>query len=95
MTPADRIEKRLADLEELTRELKDATFGTAWGQDGLVAQLKGLRQDFGAWRREDTERREEEQHRRVTAARAVLLAMASCCVGLLSIIVSLIGVVVK
>lgn len=79
MSPAERIDQRLADLEAMV-------FGIR-GEGGLGDQLSGLREDFKAWRKEDRDRRE-------LAARAMVIALGSAVVGLLAVIVTLIGMVV-
>lgn len=79
MSPADQVEKRLADLEAMV-------FGIR-GEGGLAHELAGLRTDFKSWRKEDRDRRE-------LAARAMVIALGSAVVGLLAVIVTLIGMVV-
>ena len=79
MSPAERVEQRLADLEAMV-------FGIR-GEGGLADQLSALRNDFKDWRKEDRDRRE-------LAARAMVIALGSAVVGLLAVIVTLIGMVV-
>lgn len=79
MSPAERVEARLNELESMV-------FGIR-GEGGLVDQLAGLREDFKAWRKEDRDRRE-------LATRAMVVALGSAVVGLLAVIVTLIGLVV-
>lgn len=79
MSPAERVEQRLADLEAMV-------FGIR-GEGGLSDQLLGLRNDFKDWRKEDRDRRE-------VAVRAMVVALGSAVVGLLAVVVTLIGMVV-
>lgn len=79
MSPGDRIDQRLADLEAMV-------FGIR-GEGGLADQLAGLRSDFKEWRKEDRDRRE-------VAVRAMVVALGSAVVGLLAVVVTLIGMVV-
>lgn len=79
MSPAERVEQRLADLEAMV-------FGIR-GEGGLSDQLSGLRTDFKAWRKEDRDRRE-------LATRAMVVALGSAVIGLLAVVVTLIGMVV-
>ena len=80
MSPAERVEQRLADLEAMV-------FGIR-GEGGLGDQLAGLRDDFKAWRKEDRDRRE-------TSNRAMVIALGSAVVSLLGVVVLLIGMVVS
>ena len=79
MSPAERVEQRLADLEAMV-------FGIR-GEGGLADQLAGLRNDFKEWRK-------EERGRREVAVRAMLVALGSAVLGLLAVVVTLIGMVV-
>lgn len=79
MSPADRVEERLQDLEAMV-------FGIR-GEGGLGDQLSGLRNDFKDWRKEDRDRRE-------LATRAMVISLGSAVVGLLAVVVTLIGMVV-
>lgn len=86
MSPGERVEKRLADLEAMV-------FGIR-GEGGLGDQLAALRQDFSAWRREDRTRRETETKEKALAQRAILLTLGTGLISLLAVIVVLIGMVV-
>jgi hypothetical protein len=80
VTTAERVDKRLADLE--------ATIFGVRGSGGLLDQLSGLRRDFRGWREEDAEKR-------VASQRAAVIALGSACCALLAVIATLIGVIVK
>lgn len=74
MTPAESVEKRLRDLESGLGELRQAVWGVR-GENGLTQQLKGLREDIGNWRAEDTQRRESTQRALVIALIAATIAL--------------------
>jgi hypothetical protein len=80
MSPAERVEQRLADLEAMV-------FGIR-GEGGLVHELRGLREDFKEWRKEERGRRESN-------IRQTVVSLGAACTALLAVIVTLIGLVVR
>ena len=76
MTPAESVEERLRSLEQ-------AVWGIRGGE-GLIHQLKGLREDIGNWRQEDTVRRESSQRALVLALLAVTVSLIGTISGLVA-----------
>ena len=54
------------------------------GGEGLIHQLKGLREDIGHWRKEDTVRRESSQRALVLALLAVTVSLIGTISGLVA-----------
>lgn len=78
MSPEDRIEKRLDDLEAVVYGIH--------GAYGLVGEIHGLRTDFRNWREEQSQRRDADR-------RIAILSLGSACVALIAVVATLIGVV--
>lgn len=77
MTAQETVEERLRSLEQ-------AVWGIRGGE-GLIHQLRGLREDIGAWRKEDTSRRESSQ-------RALAIALLAATVSLIGTVAALLTV---
>jgi len=77
MSPAESVEERLRALEQ-------AVWGIR-GENGLIQILKGVREDIGAWRKEDIARREASQ-------RALAIALLAATVSLIGTVAALLTV---
>lgn len=84
MSPEESVEKRLRDLETGLGEVRQAVWGVR-GENGLTQQLKGLREDIGSWRQEDSTRRESSQ-------RALAIALLAATVSLIGTVAALLTV---
>ena len=78
MSPAESVEERLRSMEQVIWGIK--------GENGLTQQLRGLREDINAWRREEVDRRESAQ-------RAISIALVAATVSLIGVVATLIAVV--
>jgi len=78
MSPAESVEERLRALEQTVWGIK--------GENGLTQQLRGLRQDIQAWRKEESDKRESAQ-------RATFIALISVTVTLIGTVATLLTVV--
>lgn len=84
MSPAESVEERLRDLEKGLGEVRQAVWGVR-GENGLTQSLRGLREDIGAWRKEDSTRRESSQ-------RALAIALLAATVSLIGTVAALLTV---
>jgi hypothetical protein len=78
MSPAESVEQRLRDMEQAMWGIK--------GENGLTQQLRGMRDDISAWRKEETNKRESAQ-------RAIFIALIAATVSLIGVVSTLIAVV--